>query len=196
MRNDTQTRYARGLPSMATAVADITLAACQRAFALNAAMMEQLLAQGVDRSQDAMTDSPGTSNPWTSPLPQSAQVEQMLRYGAAMMAIGQTTSAAMANLITAQLRGADQEVEMISRAAHDDAAEAASSAAAAAGSVMSTGISAVSRLTDLAAQTGATVGEQIHGQMQAATGAAEEENLRHAANARNRANHRGSARQR
>jgi hypothetical protein len=173
MRNDTQTRYARSLPPMAAAVADITLTAAQRTFALNASLMEQWMSQGVNQSQQALNE-PTNANGWQNPMTQPQNLEQLWRYSAAMMTIYQAAAASMANLITAQIRGADKEVESISKEVHDEVAEAAASAAAAAGSVMSNGIAAVSRMTEMATQAGTALGAEIQSQVGEAAGAVSE----------------------
>jgi hypothetical protein len=190
MRNDTQTRYARSFPPMTAAVADITLAACQRTFALNAAMLEQMLAQGINQSQQAVNDPRSTMTELQNPLAQPAVLEQMWRYSAAMMAICQSATASMANLITAQMRGADKEVESLSKEAHDEVSEAAASAAAAAGSVMSNGLAAVSRMTEIATQAGSAIGAEMQSQVQEAAATV----ASNGSSARGRAAQRSSAR--
>jgi hypothetical protein len=166
MSNDTQTRYARSLPTLSTALADITLTAYQRTFALNAAVLEHLLSNGINQSQQALQEStsgqPMTG--WSNPLLRSASFEQLWRYSAGMMAISQAATASLANLVTAQMRGADKEVETISKDAHQEVAEAAASAAAAAGSVMSNGLAAVSRMTEMATSAGNALGAQAQQQ--------------------------------
>jgi hypothetical protein len=171
MSNDTQTRFARSLPPMGAAMADIAIAAYQRTFALNASMLEHWLANGANQSQQAMHD-PAQPMAWQSPFTQSSTYEQLWRYQTGMMAIVQNATAAMANLITAQMRGADREVETISKAVHHDVAEAAASAAAAAGSAMSNGLSAVSRMAEMTTQAGNAAGAKVQERVEQAAKAA------------------------
>jgi hypothetical protein len=145
---------------MTAALADIAIAASQRTFALNASLLEHVLSQGVNQSQQALKE-PGNGSAWPSPLAQSSTYEQIWRYQAGMMAIYQSATASVTNLLTAQMRGADREVEMISKTAHHDVVEAAASAAAAAGAAMSNGLAAVSRMADMGTQATNTVGAQL-----------------------------------
>jgi hypothetical protein len=173
MSNDLQTRFASSLPNLTAALADITLTALQRTFALNASMMEQMLSQGIGQSEQALERSASgeQTNPWQQALAGPAAYEQLWRYSAGMMAISQAATASLANLAAAQMRGADQEVMTLSRDAHQEVAEAAANAASAAGAVMNNGLAAVSRMTDMATRAGNSMGAQAA--QAAATGGAQ-----------------------
>jgi hypothetical protein len=163
MRNETENPFARSLPPMSAAMADIMIAATQRTFALNAAMLREVVSRGADSSQEAASSPREALSAWPATLSQPVTAEQMWRYGASMLTICQWATASVAQLLGAQGRGADDEIEAISRQVRDEVADATASAAAVAGSVMSDGLAAVTRIAETSAQAGAAAGAEAGG---------------------------------
>jgi len=67
------------------------------------------------------------------------------------MSLSRNASTTMTSLLTAQMRGSEDEVHSLSQVAHDDAERAAVDAATATGSAMSCCMNAVGKLGEIAA---------------------------------------------
>jgi hypothetical protein len=134
-------------PTASAAAADIMIAACQRSFALQAEMFDEVVNRGLDQSRNVIADprSAGSAlqGAWLQP---AAAMEPVWRCGVGLMTVYQNAAAAMVTLMTAQLRGADEEIENLSRDAHREVERASATAAAAAGAAMSHGLAAVGRI--------------------------------------------------
>jgi hypothetical protein len=172
MRNETQIPFARNLPPMSAAMADIMIAATQRTFALNAAMLREVVSRGADASQEAADPPRDAMSAWPGTMSQPVTAEQVWRYGASMLTICQWATASVAQLLGAQGRGADDEVEAISRQVRDEVANATASAAAVAGSMMTDGLAAVTRAAETSAQAGTVAGAEARGLVEDAVEAA------------------------
>jgi hypothetical protein len=83
-------------------------------------------------------------------------VEPMWRYMVGMMSLSRNASTTMTSLVTAQMRGSQEEMHALSQVAHDDAERAAVDAATATGSAMSCCMNAVGKLGEIAAHNAAT----------------------------------------
>jgi hypothetical protein len=139
-------------PMAAAAAADIVTAACQRSFALQAELLDQVVSRGLEQSRQAIADPRGAGTALPGAWLQSNPLEPVWRCGVGMMTVYQNAAASLVTLMTAQLRGADEELESLSRDAHDDVERASATAAAAAGTAMSHGLAAVGRIGEVGAQ--------------------------------------------
>jgi hypothetical protein len=73
-----------------------------------------------------------------------------------MMSLSRNASTTMTSLVTAQMRGSQEEMHGLSQVAQDDAERAAVDAATATGSAMSCCMNAVGKLGEIAAHAAAT----------------------------------------
>jgi hypothetical protein len=163
MRNEPEIPFARSFAPTSAAMADIMIAAVQRTFALNAAMMREIVSRGGDSSHEAANAPRAAVAAWPGTLSQPVTVEQMWRYGASVLTICQWATASVAQLLGAQGRGAEDAVEAIARQVRDEVADATASAAAVAGSVMSDGLAAVTSIAETSAQAGTVAGAEARG---------------------------------
>lgn len=135
------------------AAGDLMLAACQRSVALQASLVDDMVRQSLAHSHEL---SSGKLRPdWPRAFYQESLMEPSLRYVTNLMALGRTTTSCLMSLGTAQLRGATEEVDSLSRGAHDDAVEAAQDAAAATTAALSHCLEAVGKIGEIAARAGA-----------------------------------------
>jgi hypothetical protein len=134
-------------PTASAAAADILIAACQRSFALQAEMFDEVVNRSLEQSRQAIADpraaGAALQGAWMQP---NAVIEPVWRCGVGLMTVCQNAAAAMVTLVTAQLRGADEEIENLSRDAHHEVERTAATAAAAAGAAMSHGLAAAGRI--------------------------------------------------
>ena len=149
-------------PLSTTAASDIMVAACQRSLALHAELLDQLVSRSLDHTRqagDASESKPGLGamRNWMSTDAMRACVaEPMWRYMIGMMSLSRNASTTMTSLLTAQMRGSEDEVHSLSQVAHDDAERAAVDAATATGSAMSCCMNAVGKLGEIAAHNAAS----------------------------------------
>lgn len=149
-------------PLTTTAASDIMVAACQRSLALHAELLDQLVSRTLDQTRQA--GAAGESKPglnamgnWMSAdAMRTCVVEPMWRYMIGMMSLGRNASTTMTSLVTAQMRGSQEEMHSLSQVAHDDAERAAVDAATATGSAMSCCMNAVGKLGEIAAHNAAS----------------------------------------
>jgi hypothetical protein len=144
-------------PLTTTAASDIMVATCQRSLALHAELLDQLVSRSLDHTRqggDASESKPGLGvmGTWMAgDAMRSCVVGPMWRYMIGMMSLGRNASTTMTSLVTAQMRGSQEELHSLSQVAHDDAERAAVDAAAATGSAMSCCMNAVGKLGEIAA---------------------------------------------
>jgi hypothetical protein len=155
MTTSTDTRslpVAFPVPAAASAISDIVLAACQRSMSLHAQLVDQMVGIGLEHSRHAFSDPRSALR--DAVLTTSA-MEPVWRYAMGLAGIGQTAVSSVATLVTAQLRGADAEVESLSRQAREEAARCTEQAAGATQTAMSHGLAALGRLAQTATRSAA-----------------------------------------
>jgi hypothetical protein len=154
----------RSAPPLGSALANIAAAAHQRAFALNLSTVEQMMSRGVQRADDNASGADATTRAiqaFAPPLFTSQPLaEPAFRYAAEMLRIYQNAASAMAELLTAQTRGEQRQIEALTEEARHQVDEAATTAVTAAQSVINTGMEVVNRVTHAAAQAGQSLGMQ------------------------------------
>ena len=203
MRQDTTTHSTAQAPGAggAAVMADITTAAWQRWYALNADTMGLLLRQGTRMAQQAMQggreglgEAGHAPNPYAMFLPvtdpdgtlrtpemHANTMAELFRYSASMLEIWQNAGIAIANLAAAQLQGRPDDLELLSRSAHEDAIDATESAMAATGTAITRGLGAMTRMTELAARAAAAAQARAAPSAQAHEPAQEEPSERESA---------------
>ena len=149
-------------PLSTTAASDIMVAACQRSLALHAELLDQLVSRTLDHTRQAGDASEsrsglgGMRNWMSTDAMRTCVAEPMWRYMIGMMSLSRNASTTMTSLLTAQMRGSEDEVHSLSQVAHDDAERAAVDAATATGSAMSCCMNAVGKLGEIAAHNAAS----------------------------------------
>jgi hypothetical protein len=98
--------------------------------------MGQMLRHGSRAARQTMQPS---ATPRTASANADA-VAQALRYGASMLEIRQNAGIAIANVAAAQLQGRSDDLELLSRSAHEDALHASENAMAATGTAITRGL--------------------------------------------------------
>jgi hypothetical protein len=163
---DLPTRMAS--PKAAVAAADVMVAACQRSFTLQAELMDRMVEHVLEQSRRTVADPGSALSILPSAWLQPTATEPLWRYAAGMMAVCQNATASLVTIATAQVRGADDEIDMLTRDAHEDLSRSAVTAAEAAGTTMNNGLAAFGRLGELAATAGNAVNAEFqHAQAQA-----------------------------
>jgi HAMP domain-containing protein len=136
--------------TLAPAAGDIVMAACQRSIALHAHWINESVSRTLEHARpDAQGDaaaSPTQQGEWV----RAAMFEPTWHYMVGLMSLGRTTGDSLVTLMSSQMRGAQDEVDAISRDAHEDAVEAAQTAATAAVAAMTCCAQAVSHLSERA----------------------------------------------
>lgn len=165
MRTETASPTNQAAPQLGTAMVNLAIAAQERAFALNMSVMQQLLSRTAQRSDEAASSATigALATLPAQPMrltPQPVAAEPVFRYVAELLQIYQNATAAMAELLTAQTRGEQGQIETLTKEARDQASEAASTAMTAVGSVLTAGIEVTNRLTTAAAQAGQELAAQ------------------------------------
>jgi hypothetical protein len=162
MKNAFELPFKGPSPLTTTAASDIMVAACQRSLALHAELLDQLVSRSLDhtrQSGEASESQPGLGamKQWMSAdAMRTCVVEPMWRYMIGMMSLSRNASTTMTSLVSAQMRGSQEEMHSLSQVAHDDAERAAVDAAAATGSAMSCCMNAVGKLGEIAAHNAAS----------------------------------------
>ncbi|MCX7227663.1 MAG: hypothetical protein NTW15_01370 [Burkholderiales bacterium] len=135
------------MPAAASAIADIVLAACQRSMSLHAQLVDHMVGVGIEHSRQAFSDPRAALR---DAMLTTSAMEPVWRYAMGLAGIGQTAVSSVTTLVTAQMRGADAEVESLSRQAREEAARSTEQAAGAAQTAMSHGLAALGRLAQTA----------------------------------------------
>lgn len=165
MSSQTANEAIQSAPQLGTAIVNIAIAAQERAFALNMSAVQRMLSRAAERSEEVAAGAPsaGLALQPVQPsllMPQPA-TEPVFRYVAELLQIYQGAASAIAELLTAQTRGEQQQFEALTSKARNQASEAASTAVNAAGSVLTTGIEVTNRLTSVAAQAGQSLAARV-----------------------------------
>jgi hypothetical protein len=154
MKNAFELPFKGPSPLTTTAASDIMVATCQRSLALHAELLDQMVSRSLDHTRQAGESKAGLGgmrNWMSTDAMRTCVAEPMWRYMIGMMSLSRNASTTMTSLLTAQMRGSEDEVHSLSQVAHDDAERAAVDAATATGSAMSCCMNAVGKLGEIAA---------------------------------------------
>jgi len=157
MKNAFELPFKGPSPLTTTAASDIMVATCQRSLALHAELLDQMVSRSLDHTRQAgeagesKAGLGGMRNWMSTDAMRTCVAEPMWRYMIGMMSLSRNASTTMTSLLTAQMRGSEDEVHSLSQVAHDDAERAAVDAATATGSAMSCCMNAVGKLGEIAA---------------------------------------------
>ena len=149
-------------PGSTPGASEIMVAVCQRSLALHAELLDQLVSRSLDHTRQSGEASDlqpglGAMKQWMSAdAMRTCVAEPMWRYMVGMMSLSRNASTTMTSLVTAQMRGSQEEMHALSQVAHDDAERAAVDAATATGSAMSCCMNAVGKLGEIAAHNAAS----------------------------------------
>lgn len=159
--------------TLAPAAGDIVMAACQRSLALHA----QWINESVSRALDPVHTPDGQGQTGFGAQQQGewmrmAVFEPTWHYLVGLMSLGRSTGDSMVSLLSSQMRGAHDEVDSLSRDAHEQAVDAAQDAASAAVAALSRCAQAVSQLgeraTHMAQQAAQRAAQSAQGSDQSA----------------------------
>ncbi len=138
--------------ALGPAAGDIVMAACQRSFALHAHWINESVNRTLEHAalhaSGEAAASPAQHGEWM----RATLFEPTWHYMVGLMSLGRSTGDSLVTLMSSQMRGAQDELESLSREAHEDAVDAARTAASAAVAAMSSCAQAVSQLGERATQ--------------------------------------------
>ena len=138
--------------ALGPAAGDIVMAACQRSIALHAHWINESVNRTLEHaalhaSGEAVA-SPAQHGEWM----RTTLFEPTWHYMVGLMSLSRSTGNSLVTLMSSQMRGAQDEVDSLSREAHEEAVDAARTAASAAVAAMSSCAQAVSQLGERASQ--------------------------------------------
>ena len=138
--------------TLAPAAGDIVMAACQRSIALHAHWINESVSRTFEHTRPTAQGDEQASPMQQGEWVRAAMFEPTWHYMVGLMSLGRTTGDSLVTLMSSQMRGAQDEVDALSRDAHENAVQAAQTAASAAVAAMTCCAQAVSHLSERATQ--------------------------------------------